>query len=65
METGLEVLRMCFERINMNLDEAIEGDVNAYSRILTSLAAGRGEIKRLEDKLNDNVSRETLDGKGD
>lgn len=50
MDTTLEVLRMAGVRINRDLDDAVEGNVEAYGRILTSLAVIRITIAKAKAK---------------
>lgn len=51
METTLEVLRMAAERINQNLDDAVDGNIQAQGRILTSLAVMKITIGRALEEL--------------
>lgn len=51
METTLEVLRMAAERINQNLDDAVDGNIQAQGRILTSLAVMKITIGRTLEEL--------------
>lgn len=62
MDTTLEVLRMAGVRINRDLDDAVEGNVEAYGRILTSLAVIRITIAKAKEKEAEKHAEADKDG---